>query len=94
MKRLLGFLSLLLLVALGLSFASLNSEPVLLDYYFDKQEIPLSLLLVGALVAGALLGLLASTGILVRQKRKASKLNRQVVSLEKEMIKSSETALK
>ncbi|MEE9494086.1 MAG: LapA family protein [Gammaproteobacteria bacterium] len=94
MKRLLGFLSLLILVALGLSFALLNSEPVLLDYYFDKQEIPLSLLLVGALAVGALLGVLASTGILFRQKRKASKLNRQVVSLEKEVLKSSETALK
>lgn len=41
MARLLGFLLLLVLVLLGLSFAVLNAQPVALNYYFGFRQIPL-----------------------------------------------------
>ncbi|MEE9342905.1 MAG: LapA family protein [Gammaproteobacteria bacterium] len=93
MSRIIGFIFLVFLVFLGLSFAVLNSAPVPFNYYFNKQDIPLSFLLVVTLAIGAVLGMIASTGILVRQKRTTKKLCRQVVSLEKEALNASERLL-
>ena len=56
----------LLLVA----FAANNVEPVALRFYFDLVlETPLVLALFGFFVAGALFGMLALLGALLRQRR-------------------------
>ena len=46
MLRLFGFILLIVLVVLGLSFAVLNAEPVPLNYYFGSRDIPLSMVVV------------------------------------------------
>ncbi len=82
MKRVFGLLLLILLVILGLSFAVLNADPVKLNYYFGFADIPLSLIMVGALAAGALLGVLASLTVIVRYKARAVQLKRRLGHLE------------
>ena len=84
MVRLLGFLLLLVLVVLGLSFAVLNSEPVALNYYFGYRDIPLSMIVVLSLVAGALIGVLVSLGMILRLKRQAAGLRRKLRAAEKD----------
>ena len=43
---------------LGLAFHSRNHQAVTLDFYTGKIDLPLSWLMVGALIVGALLGAL------------------------------------
>jgi putative membrane protein len=78
MARLLGFLLLVILVVLGLSFAVLNSQPVALNYYFGARDIPLSMVVVVSLVAGAVTGVLVSLGTIVRLKQQAGSLRRRL----------------
>lgn len=85
MKRIVTFLILVLVVLVGVAFAVLNAQPILLNYYFGSREIPLSLLLVLALGLGAMLGIVASIGLLIRNKREMQKLRKAAKLAEKEI---------
>lgn len=76
MTRILGLIFLLLVLMIGLTFAVLNANPVTVNYYFGSREAPLSLVLVLALIVGAVLGVLATTGLVLRLKRENSRLQR------------------
>ena len=66
----------LILLIIGILFAVLNAEPVTLHYYFGDKNIPLSLVLISAIIVGAILGIIASAGILIKLKRDNSKLKK------------------
>ena len=83
MLRLFGFLLLIVLVVLGLSFAVLNAERVPLNYYFGYREIPLSMIVVLSLAAGAVIGALVSMGAILRLKQQAAQLRRKLRRAEK-----------
>ncbi|MCU7914604.1 MAG: LapA family protein [Candidatus Thiodiazotropha sp. (ex Gloverina cf. vestifex)] len=71
-------LSLLMIVMLlGVVFTVLNAEPVQFNYYFGNHQIPLSLIMTGALGAGALLGVLSCMGLMFGLKRENLSLKRQ-----------------
>ena len=76
MKRLLGLLVALIVVAIGLSFAMLNPNPIALDFYFGMLTLPVSLWLVISLALGTVIGLLAAAGALMRQRWELSRLRR------------------
>lgn len=64
----------LLLVA----FAAKNVEPVTLRFYFDRVlEAPLVAVLLAFFAAGALFGILALLGTVLRQRREISLLRKQ-----------------
>ncbi len=77
---------LLIVLLFGLSFAVLNSDSVIVNYYLGELEIPLSVALILALVLGALLGIFASLGVILRQRTRISLLNRTVAMTEKEVM--------
>jgi len=85
MRRVIGLIVLLVVLVLGLSFSLLNAHPVTVEYYLGKTDLPLSLALVIALFLGAVLGVLASLGIVVRQRRALSKLRKRVNDAEREL---------
>lgn len=66
--RIITTLLIILLVLLGLTFAGLNAEPVIINYYIGTKKLPLSLLLILTLVCGSLLGLLANLVFCIRLK--------------------------
>ncbi|MCU7796472.1 MAG: LapA family protein [Candidatus Thiodiazotropha sp. (ex Semelilucina semeliformis)] len=71
-------LSLLMIVMLlGVVFTVLNAEPVQFNYYFGNRQVPLSLIMTGALGAGALLGVLSCMGLMFGLKRENLSLKRQ-----------------
>lgn len=78
MGRLLGFLFLVVLIVLSLSFAVLNSQPVALNYYFDDRDIPLSMVVVLSLAAGVVIGVLVSASLILRCKAQSSQLRRKL----------------
>ncbi len=86
MLRIFYLLVFLLLVVIGIAFAVLNAEAVEFNYYFSSREIPLSLILILAMFSGAVLGVLASTGVIIRLKRETSKLRKAAELAEKEII--------
>ncbi len=68
----------LLLFILLLAFAAKNTEPVALRFYFGLVwQAPLVLLLFAFFAAGAVLGLVAALGTVLRQRREVLRLRRE-----------------
>jgi uncharacterized integral membrane protein len=66
------------LFILLLAFAARNTETATLRFYFDVAwQAPLVLMLLAFFAAGALLGLSATLGALLRQRREISRLKRE-----------------
>ena len=62
-----------------LAFAARNTDPVTLRFYFDLAwQMPLVALLLAFFVAGALLGIAAALGVLIRQRREIGRLEREI----------------
>ena len=61
-----------------LVFAVRNTEPVTLRFWFDQAwQAPLVMVLLAFFAAGALLGLAATIGITLRQRREIVRLRRE-----------------
>jgi putative membrane protein len=84
-KRLLALIVALVVVALGLSFAMLNPEPVALDFYLGRMTLPVSLWLVIALAIGVIIGAGAAGGLILRQRWQLARLRRQTASAQEEL---------
>lgn len=83
--RIITFLILLLIILLGISFASLNAAPVVVNYYLGSCTLPLSLLVVLVLACGAILGILVNFPIMIRLKRKNMQYAHRIKLIEKEL---------
>jgi lipopolysaccharide assembly protein A len=67
----------LLLFVLVLALAAKNTEPVTVRFYFDfASQLPLAVALLVFLVAGVVLGLLASLRVVLRQRRTIAELQK------------------
>ena len=68
----------LTIFVLLIAFAAKNADPVTLRFYFDLAlQAPLVLVLFGFFAAGALFGMLALIGTLLRQRREIARLKKQ-----------------
>jgi putative membrane protein len=69
----------LVVFVLLIAFAAKNADKVTLRFYFDLAlEAPLVLLLLAFFAAGALFGVLALVGTLLRQRREISLLRKRL----------------
>ena len=69
----------LVVFVLLIAFAAKNVEPVTLRFYFDLAlQAPLVVLLFGFFAVGALFGVLALVGTLLRQRREIGILRRRI----------------
>lgn len=84
--RILTYLTLIAIVLLGISFATLNPDSVNFNYYIGHRTLPLSLLLVMTFVVGCILGLLVGFFLLIKLKIKNYKLQNQLKVAEKEVV--------
>ncbi|HBC71577.1 MAG TPA: DUF1049 domain-containing protein [Coxiellaceae bacterium] len=83
--RSLSYLVLLIIMLLGLTFASLNSGIVSFNYYLGTKEIVLSLLLVCVFGAGIFFGLLVAVLLWIKAKRDNMRLKSRLKVIEKEV---------
>ena len=83
--RILSYLFLVLIIILGVTFATLNSEIVTIHYYISQRTMPLSMLLVIVFALGCLMGMLAATWFIIKTKMKNYRLRRQLTLAEKEV---------
>ncbi len=78
-----GFFLLASLLALVLAF--LNSKPVLVDYFIGQRTVPLSVVIIAALVTGGCLSLIAISIVYLRLKCENYRLRRRIKVTEKEI---------
>lgn len=83
--RILSYLFTLFLILLGVTFACLNAEPVFVNFYIGTSKVPLSLLLVLALIFGVGMGLLASIIFYLKLKGKNKRLRQRLRLAEEEV---------
>jgi len=83
--RIFSYLILLIIMLIGLTFAALNSTPVVFNYYLGAKTITLSLLLVFAFGAGIFLGLFASIFSWIKIKKDNFLLKSHLKVVEKEV---------
>lgn len=69
----------------GITFAALNANPVMFNYYFNTKQISLALLLVASLGAGILLGLIFMLFTLFKLKKRNYHLKYRLKAVEKEL---------
>lgn len=85
MSKILYAVAILVLLLLGIVFAILNADSVTLNYYFGSQQIPLSLVIMLAMLVGAMLGVFASIGVILKSRREMSRLRKAAMIAEKEI---------
>jgi putative membrane protein len=87
MARLIRFIFYVIIAFVAVFFAILNSQSTPFNYYFGQTELPLALMLAVALAGGAVLGVIASLGIVMKSKRQSSTLRKSAANAEKELAK-------
>ena len=94
MARIFSTLLMVVVILLGLGFAQINADEVVLHYYFGKVSVPLSLLLALTLGLGVLLGILTSAAAIYRVRRENARLQRQMKLREEELMNLRSIPLK
>lgn len=92
--RLVRFGLFLLIFVLGLYFGVLNSHSVQLRYFHGQAEAPLALVVMIAVLMGALLGAIASLGPIVKSKRELARMRKSMGLTEKELANLRSLPLK
>ena len=85
MRRLLTLLILVIVFIAGITFTSVNTDPVTLNYYFGSLSLPLSGLVLISLTIGVLLGALAVSLATLRLRYDNRRLQKQVTLAEQEI---------
>lgn len=85
--RFVKYIIILLVMVLGVVFASLNEGHVTLNYHYGELDIALPYLVLISIALGVVLGWLASLGSLLRAKRENAGLRRKA-SVASEEIKN------
>jgi len=85
MKRIVNLVLILIVTLVTVTFTLLNSQPVKINYYFGSYDIDLLIVIVMALVIGALLGVMAALGKLVSLKQEMLRKEKKIKVTEKEL---------
>lgn len=83
--RIVSYIVLLIVMLLGFTFASLNANPVVFNYYLGSKTIALSLLLVFTFGAGILFGFFLTFVTWFRLKAENLRLHTRLKVVEKEV---------
>ena len=66
--RIISYFFLIVIILFGMTFATLNSESVTINYYLGQSTLPLSLLLVIVFALGCLVGMVVGFWLLIKAK--------------------------
>ncbi len=84
-KRIFYSIVFVVVLVTGLLLFTRNNQVIFFDFLVGKVDLPLSLLLLGALCLGAALGMLSMLSVLLRLRQQKSRLQRQAQLAEKEI---------
>ncbi|OGT36230.1 MAG: hypothetical protein A3F11_06715 [Gammaproteobacteria bacterium RIFCSPHIGHO2_12_FULL_37_14] len=83
--RIISYFFLLIIILFGMTFATLNSESVTINYYLSQSTLPLSLLLVFVFAFGCFIGMIFILWLLMKSKLLNYRLRQRLVLAEKEI---------
>ena len=83
--RIISYFFLLVIVIFGMTFATLNSESVTINYYLDQSTLPLSLLLVLVFALGCLVSMVVGVWLVIKAKVHNYRLRQRLSLAEKEI---------
>lgn len=83
--RIVSYFFLLVIILFGMTFATLNSESVTINYYLGQNTLPLSLLLVLVFAFGCLIGMVVGIWLLIKSKIVNYRLKQRLHLAEKEI---------
>lgn len=83
--RVIGYIFLLAIIIFGMTFATLNSELVTINYYFGQSTLALSLLLVLAFAIGCVVGMIAGLWLLIKTNIRYRRVKNKLALAEKEI---------
>lgn len=86
LKRILLVLVFILLVVLATAFTVLNAGTAQLNLYLYSVEAPISILVFVCLVIGALLGLVAAAGTVLKRGHEIRRLKKKLATCEEEVL--------
>lgn len=93
MLRIIRLILLLVIGVSGLAFAALNTGEIEINYYLGRWQTPLVLALALAVVLGALLGILACLGVLVKSGYERRRLRAALKRCEQDVASAQTTVL-
>ncbi|MDP1708018.1 MAG: LapA family protein [Gammaproteobacteria bacterium] len=93
MLRIIRLILLLVIGVSGLVFAALNTGPVTINYYLGLWQGPLALALALAVVLGALLGILACLGGLIKSRYEQRRLRAALQRCEQDAASARKDSL-
>jgi len=82
MKRLFSIIILLAFMAFGVAIAIVNAEEVVFNFYYGSITQPLSILLVAAIMAGALLATIINSMVIFSLRHQVRRAQRQLKTYE------------
>jgi len=85
MKKIISYSVFFIIGLVAVAFAAKNNTSVELHYFIGSVSLPLSLLIVTSIGVGAMLGVFATSGIILKLKRDAMRLQKSVKVAEKEV---------
>jgi putative membrane protein len=83
--RIISYFFLLVIILFGMTFATLNSESVTINYYLGQSTLPLSLLLVIVFALGCMIGMAVGLWLLLKAKLSNYRLRHKLTNAEKEI---------
>lgn len=83
--RVITYLIVLLIILFGMTFATLNSDSVTVNYYIGEHTLPLSLLLVITFSLGCLFAMTIGFYLLLKTKLEIHRLSQRLHLAEKEI---------
>ena len=83
--RVFTYLFVIIIILIGISFATLNSGTVNVNYYVGHRILPLSLLMAAVFALGALIGITVGLWLLFKIKLKNYRLRQRLKMAEKEI---------
>ena len=83
--RIVSYFFILVIVLFGMTFATLNSESVTINYYFSQSTLPLSLLIVLVFAFGCFIGMVVGLWLLLKAKMLNFRLKQRLSVVEKEI---------
>lgn len=85
MSRIMTIILFVIVLMLGAGFSAINLTPVDINYYLGVLSLPLSMVIIAAIILGTLLGALALSTSILRLRYENRRLRKKLLSSEQEI---------
>ncbi len=85
MRRIMTIILFVIVLILGAGFSAINLTPVDINYYLGVLSLPLSVVIIIAIILGSLLGALALSTTILRLKYENHRLRKKLANSEQEI---------